>query len=237
MHTFARVLVAFLIGILVSTGHGAETPPVTASKRQEAAQRRYAEQLVADSNQALQAMSGLEEAVNMRADLAQAKAVLVFPQAVRAGFVLGGAGGNGVLLVREPVSGQWIGPAFFSLGSASLGLQAGVSAAQMVIVVRSQKALDSLYDGKFTVGADAAATIGAGCNERGANWNADLMVYARAKGAFLGLTVDGSVLQVRNRLNHAYYGRVVTPIQILVENSVSNPQASPLLGTLNTYPR
>ena len=81
MHTFARVLVALFVGALVSTGHAAEVPLAKDSKCQDATQRRYAEQLVTDSNQALRAMSGLEEAVNMRADIARAKAVLVFPQA------------------------------------------------------------------------------------------------------------------------------------------------------------
>src|SRR5678815_3769350 len=133
--------------------------------------------------------------------LGKAKAVLIFPQILKAGFVLGGSGGTGVLLVRD-AKGDWTGPAFYTMGSASLGFQAGASSAEVVMIVNSQKALDSLYSNKVKLGGDASAAIGPKGVGTGTALNSDFIVYSTVKGAFAGLTVDGTVLDVRGALNN-----------------------------------
>lgn len=168
----------------------------------------------------------------MKSALRQAKAVLIFPQILKAGFILGGSGGSGVLLVRDENSGTWGGPAFYTMGTASLGLQAGASAAEVVMVVHSQKALDSLYTNKLKLGADASVAVGPKGAGTGASVTADFIVYSQAKGAFAGLAVDGSVLDVRDSLNAAFYGKPVTPMGILVKQEVSNPAAAGLQAEL-----
>lgn len=164
--------------------------------------------------------------------LGKARAVLVFPQVLKAGFVIGGSGGSGVLLVRDVKTGDWSQPAFYTMGSASLGFQAGASAAEMVMVVNSQKALDSLYTNKLKLGGDASVAVGPKGAAAGASVTADFIVYAKAKGAFAGIAVDGAVLDVREKLNGAYYGKPVSPVDILVKQAVSNADSAKLQAAL-----
>lgn len=193
-----------------------------------ASDKADAEALVLKSRATVQALANDSEFAAMKTALAQAKAVFIFPKVLKAGFVLGGSGGTGVLLAHDAGSGTWIGPAFYTIGSASLGLQAGASSAEVVMVVNSQKALDSLYTNKLKIGAEATAALGSKGVDKGAAINADFVVYSKAKGAFAGIAVDGSVLDVRETLNAAYYGKSATPVDILVKRSVSNPQAGSL---------
>lgn len=197
-----------------------------------AADRSDAEELVAKSRLTVQALAADRDFIEMRRALAQARAVLVFPQVLRAGFILGGAGGSGVLMVRDAATGAWVGPAFYTMGSASVGLQAGASAAETVMVIQSQKALDSLYTNKLKLGTDASAALGSKGAEKASALNADFVVFAKVKGAFAGVTVDGAVLDVRQTLNTAYYGREATPVDILVKRSVQQSEASALQAAL-----
>jgi len=160
--------------------------------------------------------------------LAKARGVLIFPQILKAGFILGGSGGSGVLLVRDAKTGGWAGPAFYTMGSASLGFQAGASAAEVVMIINSQKALDSLLSNKVKIGADASAAIGPKGVGTGTSLAADFIVYSTVKGAFAGMAVDGSVLDVRQTLNAGYYGKPATPVEILVKQEAVNPAAAGL---------
>src|SRR5574337_107860 len=123
------------------------------------------------------------------------------PQVLKAGFVLGGSGGSGVLLVRDAKTGGWVGPAFYTMGSASLGFQAGAASAEMVMVINSQKAPNAIYTNKVKLGGDASVAVGPKGAGTGGSLTADFIVYAKAKGVFAGIAVDGSVLDVRQGLN------------------------------------
>lgn len=202
-----------------------------------AADRADAESLVTKSRLTIEALARDAAFAPLKAALAQAKAVLIFPQVLKAGFFLGGSGGSGVLMARDAATGQWAGPAFYTMGSASIGLQAGAASAEMVMVVHSQKALESLYANKLTLGSDATAALGSKGIEKSAGLDADFVVYAKVKGAFAGVSVDGSVLDVRQQLNAAYYGEAATPVDILVRHSVRNPDATRLQTTLTALSR
>ena len=164
--------------------------------------------------------------------LAKAKAVLIFPQVLKAGFILGGSGGSGVLMVRDEKSGKWVGPAFYTIGAASLGFQAGASSAEMLMLINTPKALDSLYSNKLKLGVDGSVAAGPKGAGTGAALSTDFVVYAKVKGAYAGMSVDGSVLDVRDKLNNAYYGKPVTPADILVKREASSPAAAPLQESL-----
>jgi lipid-binding SYLF domain-containing protein len=184
--------------------------------------------LVQKAQVTINAFAANPDYASLRPALGKAKAVLIFPQILKAGFILGGSGGSGVLLVRNEKTGTWSGPAFYTMGAASLGFQAGASAAEVVMVVHTQKALDSLYSTKVKLGADASVAAGPKGIGTGAAVDADFIVYAKVKGAFAGLAVEGSVLDVREKLNEAFYGKPVTPVDILVSKTVSNPSAAGL---------
>lgn len=171
---------------------------------------------------------------SLKSALGQAKAVLIFPNVLKAGFVLGGSGGSGVLMARDETTGGWRGPAFYTMGSASLGFQAGASSAEVVMVVRSQKALESLYSNKLKLGGDASVALGPKGVGTGAAIDADFVVYAKAKGVFAGVAVDGAVLDVRDSLNAAYYGKPASPVDILAKKVVSRAESAGLESALAT---
>lgn len=162
--------------------------------------------------------------------LKDAKGILIVPQLLKAGFIFGGSGGSGVLLKRE-ANGNWIGPVFYTMGSVSWGLQIGAEAAEVALLVMSQKGLDSFLSTKVQLGADvsvAAGPVGAGAQAA----TADILQFSRAKGVFGGLTLEGSVITPREGLMGAYYGKAVTPVNILVSNDASNPQSDSLRAAL-----
>lgn len=166
-----------------------------------------------------------------RDNITKAKAVMIVPKLVKAGFVFGGSGGTGVVLVRDEKTNTWNGPSFATAGSVSWGLQAGGSVAEVVMMAMTDKGKDALLSNKFQAGADAsvaAGPVGAGAQAA----TTDILQFTRSKGAFGGLSLEGSVIAVRDSLNKAYYGKAASPVDILVKGEVKNPQAAPLVHSL-----
>ena len=163
----------------------------------------------------------------------EAKAVFIIPQFMRGAVVFGGAGGSGVLLVRDEKTGAWSEPAFYTMGNVSFGLQIGADVSEIVLVVRNQKGLEGFYRSDFKLGADAsiaAGPVGQGASVKGIT--GDIIAYARKKGAFAGVSVDGGIIKVSDDSNQAYYGKPVRPTDIVVKRSVSNPQSADLRNTV-----
>jgi SH3 domain-containing YSC84-like protein 1 len=164
----------------------------------------------------------------MHDHLKGAKGVLIYPQVLKAGYILGGSGGTGVLLARDSKTGEWSNPAFYTLGSVSFGLQIGGEAAEVVMLVMSQKGMDSLLTSKFKLGGDASVALGPVGGGAKGDVTADFLSFSKSKGLYAGLNLDGSYLNVRESINKAYYGKEVTPMDIIVKKSVSNKGAVPL---------
>jgi lipid-binding SYLF domain-containing protein len=160
-----------------------------------------------------------------------AKAVLIVPSMIKGGFFLGGSGGRGVLLVRDEKTGKWHGPGFYTLGAVSFGLQFGGKKAEVIMLVMTQRGLESLYSSSFKLGGDvavAAGPVGGGASAKAAGLKADYLSYAREKGAFMGFSLEGAVIEINDEWNQAYYGREVRPTDIFVTRGVSNPEAAKL---------
>jgi lipid-binding SYLF domain-containing protein len=162
--------------------------------------------------------------------LAKAKAVLVYPQIIEGGFIIGGSGGTGVLLVRDAKTGDFGSPAFYSMGGVSIGFLAGGQAAEVMLLVNSDKTLDSMLSTKVKLGA--GVSIAAGPKGAGQGVAADIVSYAKAKGAYASMALDGQVIDVREKLNAAYYGKPASPVDILIKKSVNSPGAAPLQAAL-----
>lgn len=170
--------------------------------------------------------------------MGDAKGLLIVPSLVKAGFVWGGSGGKGVLLGRDEKTGEWSEPAFYSMGSVSWGLQIGVQKAEVIMLVRSQRGMESLYRSSVKLGGDtsvAAGPVGVGAAIR--NVTADIISFTRAKGAFAGLSLEGAVVKTSNKSNSAYYGKSVRPVDILVRRDASNPQSAELRRALTKASR
>ena len=166
----------------------------------------------------------------LQANIGRARAVLIAPSIAKAGFIFGGSGGRAVLIVRDQASGKWVGPAFYTLATASVGFQAGVSVSENVTLVMTEKGVNSLMTNNVRVGADAsvaAGPVGAGAKS---DIVADLVTFSRAKGVFGGLNLDGTVIAPSNDWNTAYFGQAVLPPDILIRATVHNKKADPLLA-------
>lgn len=156
--------------------------------------------------------------------LQSAHAIVVVPDVLKAGFVIGGRRGEGLIAVKTR-DGTWSNPAFVNLTGGSVGFQAGVSSTDVVLVFRTERGVDSIVHGKFTIGADASAAAGpvgrTAQASTDAQLKAEIFSYSRARGLFAGVAFDGSVLSIDHDSNQLIYGEGVTPRRIF-EGGVSN---------------
>jgi SH3 domain-containing YSC84-like protein 1 len=166
-----------------------------------------------------------------RKSLAKAKGVLIIPQSWRLGFIFGGTGGRGVLVVRDD-TGKWSGPAFYTLSNGSIGLQIGFQISEVVVLAMTQGAIDSLLSSTFRGGVDAgiaAGPVGTGIKS---SFQGDFLTAVRSQGLYGGLNLDGSMIKANDVWNQAYYSKPVSPADILLRHGVSNPKAEGLLNAV-----
>ncbi|MBL8300891.1 MAG: lipid-binding SYLF domain-containing protein [Rhodanobacteraceae bacterium] len=149
--------------------------------------------------------------------LREAHAIAVIPDVIKAGLVVGGRRGHGLIAIKSS-DGTWSNPSFVTMTGGSVGFQAGVQSADIVLVFRSQRGVDSIVHGKFTLGADASAAAGPVGRSAQASTDAQLKAeiysYSRARGLFAGVALDGSVLAINHEANQAVFGDGVTPRRI-----------------------
>jgi len=165
----------------------------------------------------------------------KAKGIYICPQMIRGAFVIGASGGTGVFVVREPQTDTWLGPAFYTIGEVSFGLQAGGEASEIILLAMTERGANALLNSSVKLGADvtvAVGPVGAGADASTANLSADILTFARSKGLYGGVSLKGAVVKIRAGLNAAYYGKPATPTDILVRKNVANPQAKELLKTV-----
>jgi SH3 domain-containing YSC84-like protein 1 len=173
---------------------------------------------------------------NARSLLHSARAVLIAPRLFKAGFFVGGEGGSAVLLVRGP--GGWSSPAFYTIASASFGLQIGAQTSELVLFVMSDRALQALMQDKFKIGANAGIAIATlGSDVEGATTahaGADIVAWASSSGAYAGISLNGSVVEPSRDDDAAYYGRPLTSSDIVLRRAVRSRGAGPLVRTLDS---
>jgi len=164
--------------------------------------------------------------------LEHAKCVAVIPHMVKGGFVFGGKGGKGVATCRT--ANGWSAPAFITISGGSWGLQIGVQAVDLVMIIQNDKGMQKLLESNFHVGADASAAAGpVGRHaEAGTDWKMDteILTYSRAKGVFAGLTLEGASVRQDNDSRHAIYGRNVTTRALLLGKVAAPAAAGPFLA-------
>ena len=164
--------------------------------------------------------------------LEHAKCIAVVPHMVKGGFIFGGKGGKGVATCRT--ANGWSAPAFITISGGSWGLQIGVEAVDVVLIIQNEKGMQRLLSSNFQIGADASAAAGpVGRHaEAGTDWKLDteILTYSRAKGAFAGLTLEGASLRQDDDSRHAIYGRNVTTRAILLGKVAPPAAAKPFLA-------
>jgi len=189
-------------------------------------------QLVDKARMTLENFVKAQEMEAFRNLLKNARGVFIAPQILKGAFVIGVSGGNGVFVVRDRETGTWAGPAFYTIGEASFGFQAGGEASEVILLAMTDRGITALLGNSAKLGADvgvAVGPIGMGAAASTANLSADIVSFASSKGLFGGIAVDGAVVKVRNGLNQAYYHKKkLTPTDILIRRTVRNPQADSL---------
>lgn len=161
-------------------------------------------------------------------NLNRSRGILIAPQLVRAGFIFGGSGGRGLLVARD--GNGWAGPAFYNLATVSVGFQAGIDVSEAIIVVMTDRGLNSLLASTFKMGGDASIAAGpVGASAR-STVTADLITFTRARGVFGGLNLDGTVVNTNIPWNDAFFGGSnLLPPDILIRRTVVSPKAKELL--------
>ena len=210
---------------------------ITPLSRTSADDSLDARQLVERSRITFDSLMTAKDLPSMRNLLKNAKGVFISPQVLKGAFIIGASGGSGVLLVRDAKTGQWNGPAFYTIGEASFGLQIGGEAAEVLLLAMTDRGVTALLSNSVKLGADvgvAAGPVGVGMDASTANLSADIITYSHAKGLYGGISVEGAVVAVRNGWNEAYYGKKVTPTDILIRRDVMNAHAAKLIERVST---
>ncbi len=221
-----RTTVSALVVALLLAGFAVGTRPAVADDTQDA------QQLVEKARLTFETFAADKNYEGMLSLVKRAKGVLIYPQVLRGAFIFGVSGGSGVFLARDEKANQWNGPAFYTIGEASFGLQVGGDAAEIILVALTDRGVAALLSTSSKLGADtsvALGPVGAGASAATANLSADIISFARSKGLYAGLSVQGAVVATRGGLNKAYYGQEVTPTDILIKRTVTNPQAAGLI--------
>jgi lipid-binding SYLF domain-containing protein len=169
-----------------------------------------------------------------RDNLKNAQAVMILRQ-FRAGFIIGGSGGSGVMLSHD-AQGKWSHPAFYGMGSGSIGFQIGAEGSEVALLIMTQKGRDALLSTDVKLGGDisvAAGPVGAGAKAA----TTDVLSFSRSKGIYGGVSLEGMVIGPRSSLNQAYYDQGVSPLDILVNHKVQNPGANDLVAAVTKMAR
>jgi len=224
IHSWALAVILLVLTSLSTT--------VDVSAADEAQEAR---QLVEQSQLTIESFATDANMGAVRDLMRTARGVFIAPQVLKGAFILGASGGSGVFLARQGQINKWSQPALYTIGGVSFGLQAGGEASEVVLLVMTERGVSAMLGNNFKLGADASIAlgpVGAGAGGATAALSADIISFSRAQGLYGGISVDGSVIAVRDGWNSAYYGKSVTPTDILVRGSVHNTHSAPLLAAV-----
>jgi SH3 domain-containing YSC84-like protein 1 len=191
-----------------------------------------AKQLVEKARMSLEGFETAKEMDGFRDLMKTAKGIFISPQVLKGAFIVGASGGSGVFLARDGKSQKWFGPAFYTIGEASFGLQIGGTASEIVLLAMTDRGVTAFLSNNLKLGADAGVAVGpvgVGAAAATANLSADILSFSRSKGLFGGVSVDGAVVAVRDGLNEAYYGKKVNSTDILIKHAVDNTASANLI--------
>ena len=166
--------------------------------------------------------------------------VLIVPDMIKGGFVIGGQYGSGVFLGRDPQSGLWSEPAFFTVAGGSLGLQIGGEKVAAIYTFMNPRAVDRLLSAQLKIGANAGGALGPIGSGVGAgttlNFGEDVYLFSKNEGLFGGVALDGTVITPKDQWDAAYYGQKLSATQIVKQKGVaSQPGSAELKNVLARF--
>ena len=214
--------------VLAGTAAACATPFLTATPSRADAKRQSLVDQCLESGRKVLSGKDYPDVLKL---MPKARAVLIIPELVQGGFIIGAAGGRGTLLTKSG-PGNWSYPGFYGMGSGSLGFQIGGKVSEIVFIVLTEKGLSALLNSKFKFGAEAGVTmVAVGAGIEGATTmagGADIVAYSNSTGLFAGASIEGSYLDADNDWNAIYYGPGATTQSIVIDRRFTNPGAEPL---------
>ena len=225
------VMCLMLVGLVPALAETTEVMEPTTSEEDEVAPEEEGptpmEQTVKEAEELILSFDADPELDWFRANMKNADGVLIIPDYYAAGAVASIGGGNGVLLVQDQSTGEWSQPAFYSAGAIGLGATIGAQTSEIVVMLMSEKAIESFHKNKFDLGGAGNVTVGPVGGGAAEDASGELVVYGRSKGLYLSINFAGVTIATHDDYNKAYYGKPVTPKQILA-NETSNPYSTDL---------
>ena len=219
-----RVIALFLAGGLAGSLVFAQAPKMGPNPPPEKQQ-----ELVTEAGQTFDNFVADPDMTWFKAHHKEALGFLISPMVMKAGFIIGGSGGRAVLVAKGKHG--WNGPAFYTLATPSIGFQAGVEKSEIIFMIMTKKGLDSLMKTTMKIGGDASIAVGPVGAGAGSIPKGDFVVFARTKGVYGGVNVEGTAVKVEDDFNKAYYGEPVTPLDIIARGSFKNAAAdAPLMS-------
>jgi lipid-binding SYLF domain-containing protein len=163
------------------------------------------------ATEVLEEVQGMPDQRLPDALLSRAYGIAVIPDVTKVAFIFGGRHGNGVLVVRDNLTAPWSNPVFVSLTGGSWGFQAGAQSSDIILVFTTKSGIEGIAGGKITLGADASVATGPvgrqGSAATDMTFNAEIYSYARTRGLFGGIALDGSVIAIDKSDDSAFYGK------------------------------
>jgi lipid-binding SYLF domain-containing protein len=184
---------------------------------------------VNDSIDVLKAIEAIPETGIPPALLGNANGIAIIPNVIKAGFILGGRYGTGILVVRNG-EGGWSNPSFISITGGSIGWQIGVQGIDIILVFKSSRSIEHIMTGKFTLGADASIAAGPVGREASAatdvQLESEIYSYSRSRGLFAGVSFAGAALQIDHDANQNFYGvKNISASEIFRRKDLKVPEA------------
>jgi len=172
--------------------------------------------------------------------LRKSAGVAIFPGVIKGGFFIGGKYGKGVVMRHNVKTGRWSPPAFYSIAAASYGLQFGGQSTDLVLVIMNNQGMNGLIKSEFTLGGDASVAAGPVGRKAQANVDAELKSaiysYSRSRGAFIGISLEGSKLNSLTEYDKEYYGKALTPREVLFKRRAKAPKSAlTLMANMRRY--
>ena len=199
MKTVSTLFMLFCLGLVM-------LPSSTVSGQLMGPQKE--DQIIANSSAVFSEIMAIPAKRIPRRMLQDAAGVAIIPNVIKGGFIIGARFGTGVVLIRDP-KGGWHAPVFIKLTGGNIGWQAGVQSTDVILVFKTQQSVQGLLSGKLTLGADASVAAGPIGRQASAatdgQLSAEILSYSRSRGLFLGVSLDGSMIQVDSMANAEYY--------------------------------
>tara|TARA_Y100001954_G_scaffold63807_1_gene69441 strand:+ start:204 stop:896 length:693 start_codon:yes stop_codon:yes gene_type:complete len=177
--------------------------------------------IIQSSEAVLKKLDSNSDLINFQQYLENCRAILIFPEVIEGGFILGAKGGNGLLLIRKSKDNLFSGPFFYSIGGVSVGLQLGAKSGKVVMTIMTNRGLKSVLKERIKLGVDvdiAYVNEGVGYSAESTARLADIYSFSDNSGLFIGSSLEGSYLQPRNDLNRIVHGREFSSDEIIKSN-------------------